>query len=210
MTTSQSRPSSASSWPSRSPSRVSTPGVGCCLALAAVEERHRVAACQRLAHEVRADEAGAAEDQDAQLALARRTRRRCSAREGRGNRECSRRQQEFAPVHDLLPLSIHQSAPTIRGSGSSRTPNRSSTDRATRRASASNSRAARAAVVHQHQRVLRGDAGVAVAMAAPAAALDQPRGRELAQTRARRIARAGRRVLRAQRAATSAASRPDS
>ena len=43
--------------------------------------------------------------------------------------------------------------------------------------------AGRVAVVDQHQRVLGGDAGIAVAMALPAAGFDHPRGGQLAVVR---------------------------
>ena len=75
------------------------------LALAAIEERHRVAARQRLADEVRADEPGAAEDQDAQRAVAGGFTGD-AAREARGNWQARPPTEKFAPVHGHRPGSI--------------------------------------------------------------------------------------------------------
>ena len=66
----------------------------------------------------------------------------------------------------------------MRGSGSMSTPKRSRTDGGDAAGEVEQLHAGRVAVVDQHQRVRSGDAGVALAMAFPAALVDQPRGGE--------------------------------
>ena len=78
MTTSQSRPFSASSLPSRSPISVSRCANSPGLLLAAVEQRDLVSARLQRLDEVRTEEPGAAEEEHAQLlALVCRLGRTC-------------------------------------------------------------------------------------------------------------------------------------